>query len=231
MKTLLFILIVIAPNFLIAGYLDQGCGNTRPQAPNGVGSTVNFAVMNTQYAELGDSWGTGYENFNKTFVPGLDAEGESSPRLDARAKYLYLYQVVNDGAYEMDVPRVSLKIYDSAYPYITSWGTFTDLGLADTKDGEEAIQEVSILKTFGVPAVQEQYSKPSVGVTGPAVVNISGEMDAGINPTQVVLLPNVFYAKWEKPLPLRRRGTLYGFTTDLPPVFDATVVHAPKPKR
>jgi len=60
-----------------------------------IGGTIYFMVLELTTAE-GDAWGTGIRNFNDSFVEGRDNDDRSSPNLDTKARYLYLYQVVND---------------------------------------------------------------------------------------------------------------------------------------
>jgi hypothetical protein len=91
--------------------------------------------------EEGDTWATGMGGFDGRFVPGRNFEGGVSPRLDTRARYIYLYQFVNDPGldpYEIkpaaidkvraeDVAGFALKLLVDPR-YITSWGHFQGSG-------------------------------------------------------------------------------------------------------
>jgi hypothetical protein len=91
----------------------------------------------------GDTWGTGMGAFDGAFVPGRNFDGGVSPRLDTRARYIYLYQLVNDpgldpheikpAAYDSvraeDVSSFALKLLIDPR-YITSWGHFQGKGFS-----------------------------------------------------------------------------------------------------
>jgi hypothetical protein len=61
-----------------------------------MGGTVYFAVFKNTGLVEGDSFGTGMANFDGKFEAGRSFKDSMSPRYDKTAKYLYLYQVVND---------------------------------------------------------------------------------------------------------------------------------------
>jgi hypothetical protein len=90
----------------------------------------------------GDTWGTGSAGFDSRFVPGRNFDGGVSPRLDRRARYIYLYQLVNDpGLDPQEIRQVAdfqvvrgepvssfaLKLLVDPR-YITSWGHFQGAG-------------------------------------------------------------------------------------------------------
>ena len=84
-----------------------------------MGGTVYFAVFkNTGVAE-GDTFATGMANLDTRFQSGRSYRDTVSPRFDRKAKYLYLYQVVNDrnlGAVAVKGGKtdggISLPVYD-----------------------------------------------------------------------------------------------------------------------
>src|SRR5207244_1465639 len=62
-------------------------------------ATVYFAVYRNQgdKAKKGDTFGTGIDNFDdRLFRRGHCEDGQVAPALDKEARYLYLYQAVND---------------------------------------------------------------------------------------------------------------------------------------
>src|SRR5438270_13865846 len=61
-----------------------------------IGGTVYFTVLDRAKGIEGDTWGTGSKNFDLAFVRGKEWEGGPSPELDTGARFLYLYQTVND---------------------------------------------------------------------------------------------------------------------------------------
>src|SRR3954453_1828345 len=95
-----FVLVLVSiPVAAHADYLAGFTGNTSPGVlvkGTSLKGTVNFAVLDMYKGKRGDTWGTGYANMEDTFVPGEDAWGYSSPSIDGTARYLYIYQVVND---------------------------------------------------------------------------------------------------------------------------------------
>ena len=122
----------------------------------GIGGTIYFAVI-----ELGDAFGEGrgplFKSLDGAFVPGTFVAGgrpgsavaqvtnRSSGKLDRSARYLYLYQVVNDRGLDRSVTKVqgaANREIDSqdiecarlrllVRPHLlTSWGYFRNLGFA-----------------------------------------------------------------------------------------------------
>jgi hypothetical protein len=109
-----------------------------------IGGTVYFAVLERTdrhrdrgQADRDDTWGTGMSEFDGRFVPGRNFDGGASPRLDTRARYIYLFQVVNDpgldpqeirpAAYDniraQEISTFALKLLVDPR-YLTSWGYF-----------------------------------------------------------------------------------------------------------
>jgi hypothetical protein len=122
----------------------------------GIGGTIYFAVI-----ELGDAFGEGrgplFKALDGAFVPGTFTAGGRpgsvaphstnrwSGKLDRSARYLYLYQVVNDRGLDRNVAKVqgaanreidSLDIECARLrllvqpQLLTSWGHFRNLGFA-----------------------------------------------------------------------------------------------------
>jgi hypothetical protein len=60
-----------------------------------LGATIYYAVFKNM-GEDGDTFGTGMEDFDRRFDAGRNFDDHHSPRFDNKAKYLYLYQIVND---------------------------------------------------------------------------------------------------------------------------------------
>lgn len=114
-----------------------------------IGGTVYFAVFErAQLGNLeGDIWQTGMGNAIENFVEGANFQGGASPRLDTAAKYLYLYQIVNDRGLEKseanikfaadgetatqlgttEIAAFALRLQVDPR-YITSWGFFRSSG-------------------------------------------------------------------------------------------------------
>lgn len=128
----------LVPSSARAEDVTKFTGYTRPGNPTGpagpvekagrkadepaLGATVYFKVF-----ELGDgdNWDTGFKNLENYFVPGQASRGRASDKLDTSARYLYLYQVVNDSYREGQVKSTSIRLLVPPH-FITSWGHFAD---------------------------------------------------------------------------------------------------------
>ena len=66
--------------------------------------TVYFAVFKNIQSADGDTFGTGLANVDTRFEAGRSFKDGMSLRYDKKAKYLYLYQVVNDRSLD---PRIN----------------------------------------------------------------------------------------------------------------------------
>jgi hypothetical protein len=143
------------PSLVVAGYTRPGSppdkaggGKIAPGGylagePDfeGMGGTVFFAVFRRTRDE-GDVWGTDSKELGVSFVPGGDYNDNVSPTLDTRAKYLYVYQVVNSRGLDPISPAIfavnrdkgtqpiaSMAVRVRMDPrYITSWGHFKGTG-------------------------------------------------------------------------------------------------------
>lgn len=168
-----------------AGEIPQFAGYTRPgQTPSMIkpaadglpagipfGGTVYFMVydLGGDLAKgdsvKGDPWGTGIKDFNQAFRTGIDFGGGPSPNLDTKARYLYLYQIVNDRGTTTPIETASMKLLVELKD-ITSWGYFHGLGFGspqrDDKENEEsAIKPVSAVHGLDFSEEAKVYRSPS----------------------------------------------------------------------
>ena len=60
-----------------------------------LGATIYFTVFKNM-GDDGDTFGTGMPDFDRRFDAGRNFEDAYSPRFDKKAKFLYVYQIVND---------------------------------------------------------------------------------------------------------------------------------------
>lgn len=123
---------------------DRLGGRERPE-----GFERSYGTDRRETAE-NDTWDTGLANVDTRFVAGKNYTGSYSPQLDTRARYLYVYQVVNDRnildpskvnekgevrsvSFAADAGEPKVKANDVASfslkllvdpRYITSWGHF-----------------------------------------------------------------------------------------------------------
>jgi len=160
----------------------------------GLGGTVFFAVFRLTN-EDGDVWGTGVKDFDGTFVPGVDFNAADSPTLDTRAKYLYLYQVVNSrgldpiskvifaankekGTEAIASAAVRLRVDPR---YITSWGHFKTTGLTLAVMPEDLEREKAAVGDKKPEAAKPAFAEDRDGAIRMAVsVNpaILGSLDS-----------------------------------------------------
>jgi len=124
-----------------------------------IGCTIYFVVL-ARTGNDGDTWGTGMAGFDGKFIEGKNYQKNFSPALDTPAKYLYLYQVVNDRGLppvsevklaagqemsNMPLPIASASLTISVDPrYITSWGHFRGTGFVATVPNRKANGDVVV---------------------------------------------------------------------------------------
>jgi hypothetical protein len=113
-----------------------------------IGGSVYFVVLERTGTDQTDPWGIGLDGFVDSFKEGRSTHGTYSPKLDTRARFLYLYQLVNDRgldpplgdakfAFESNFaniqPVAGVKVDLRVDPrHITSWGYFQNHGLVAT---------------------------------------------------------------------------------------------------
>ena len=94
--------------------------------PEALGATVYYMVFDQQTGKVinasGDVFGTNFGRFDKTLVAGLNSD---RPNLDTKARYLYLYQIVNDSGLQAGVKDITIRLL-VPIDRITSWGHFVD---------------------------------------------------------------------------------------------------------
>src|SRR5262249_23215189 len=112
----------------------------------GVGATIYFMVLDRADGAASDTWGTGWKDFDAAFRAGMESRHVRSPALDTAARYLYLYQVVNDRKTAKGIHAASVQLLVEPR-CITSWGHFSGASFAAEFAGREgkpaAIRAVS----------------------------------------------------------------------------------------
>lgn len=135
--------LLLAPSVVRGDELKKFTGYTRPGIPTAppgpiqpagdkaaegaIGATVYFKVYERSSNDEGDPWGTGFMDLDRWFVPGQALRGRNAETLDTSARYLYLYQVVNDSYRPAQVKSVAVRLLIPPH-LITSWGHFTEKG-------------------------------------------------------------------------------------------------------
>jgi len=135
--------LIVVPSVARAEELKKFSGYTRPGIPTAppgpikvagdkalegaIGATVYFKVFERSNDDEGDPWGTGFMDLDRWFVPGQASRGRNAESLDTSARYLYLYQVVNDSYRPAQVKSVAIRLLIPPH-LITSWGHFAQRG-------------------------------------------------------------------------------------------------------
>ena len=123
------------------------------------GGTVSFMVIDLRAQGDDDRWSDAVRDLIKAFRTGEDGTGRASPEFDRGARYLYLYQVVNDmPAAETGVRSSSVFLPDASV--ITSWGYFTGYGftLSDLEKEKRLLRPVS--SNWVLDSERWQYLNP-----------------------------------------------------------------------
>jgi hypothetical protein len=124
-----------------------------PEAKKAVGATIYFEVFELTEDMPTDPFGTKYKDFDKLFKPGIDSANRKSPSFDRTARFLYLYQVVNDRRIPHKIHNVTVHLLVDE-SHITSWGYFAD------EKGGKALTGVS----FAIP--QDEKGKSVIRPVG-----------------------------------------------------------------
>jgi hypothetical protein len=177
--------LLAVPSEIQADALPDFTGYTRPGAPAGkaaakgghivfvsddgerkqnavLGGTVYFTVVDTWLdAEENDTWHKIARDAIRNFVPGKDSRGAPSPAFDKAARYIYLYQTVNDMPNAQSAVRFS-TVYLPDPDLLTSWGHFSGHGFTalveQEEENKEAIRPVSFANA--VDGKQRVYRNP-----------------------------------------------------------------------
>ena len=143
-----------------------------------IGSTVYFAVFKGT-GDDNEVFGTELANLADQFVEGRSFRNTVSPNFDRKAKYLYLYQIVNDRGMNpakdavlpaadsdintSDISHFALRLLVDPR-YITSWGHFRNItfvaNVTDRKVGKDGI----------VGAAEDTMILPMSFSSNPAVI-------------------------------------------------------------
>lgn len=228
---LLLAALVVAGQQAVAGPLKDFTGYTRigwppddwrPDDPKykealkslkAMGVTIYYMVLDRETGEVrgttGDTWGTGVANFDNLFVAGMNHDRGT---LDTNARYLYLYQLVNDSGREAAVRTTSIRLIVPLNE-ITSWGHFaerrrTDKGVASVKGvgfalpfldkGEKGDGTIRPVSTERPGVSERRYLSPAPAVTAPRTyrmlpitlgdnVPVAEGDDTGVEPDVVVI--------------------------------------------
>jgi hypothetical protein len=175
------LVITVAPSGSRADGLDRYTGYTRPGTPpdriegdkvitvalddkKAIGGTVYFRVYDLSEGSGSDSWNTGFKNLDTLFRPGVDATGRRSPTLDRSARYLYVYQALNDRGTNGKIQSVTIRLLVDP-SRITSWGHFEGTKDADVVKGISFAVPVGDKEKVDIIPVSSEH--PDIGATAP----------------------------------------------------------------
>jgi len=132
----LIVCVVLTATTAQAGFKFWNIGNSRGVGEQGYNDgTLSFGVI-----DMGMSGSISETLLKNAFVPGDDYNGSKAgvgaggDELDTDARFLYVYQYVNDGdgAEAVDQLSVALGLSDDdPFANVTSWGYFDDLSFQD----------------------------------------------------------------------------------------------------
>jgi hypothetical protein len=214
-------------------------GSTEPQRLSG---SVYYMVFERDDKDPKDPWGTG-KNVIDTFRPGIDLNGAPSPGIDPTAKYLYVYQVINDQKTDKPIESASVKLIVEVTE-LTSWGYWNGIGFA-AKD-KDAVRPVSATYKLNTPYQSPAPALPTIKPLfltdvptergeaprkGPKeIVQVHWDaLDPATPPDLVMVLGSSdfdrypsFRAIWSGKNAIAKNGrsTIFGFTSNLPPTIE-----------
>ena len=126
------------------------------------------------------AWNTGLAHFDEAFVHGRNYKGKMSPQLASKAKYLYLYQVVNDRGLDPSPTGIKpLPVFEDNPPqpiatttvrllvdprYITSWGHF------DRASFSAVVEDQKFVIAQAAPGVELKKSRIAFSAN-PSILN------------------------------------------------------------
>jgi hypothetical protein len=170
-----------------------------------LGSTVYYMVLERADGTEAGTWGSGIKSFDTFFIPGRD---RSDKKLDTSARYLYLYQVVNDrppagGRLSGSVQSATLRLLVDP-GRLTSWGHFARSDENESKDVQGVGFAVDVTdKTLPVGSTHlagisdQAYSDPAPHFEAPRPYRFdlipignkgAADVDSGKSPDCVILL-------------------------------------------
>src|SRR5262245_19920250 len=132
-----------------------------------VGGTVYFMVLERKDGDKDGAWGSGIKDLPEHFRRGVDSGGSPSPGLDTGARYLYLYQTVNDRGTDLPVQSAAIELLgDPKKKEVTSWGSFAGLGFALSSGKEGRKEDIEPVSSSTRDAAE---SEPAYRSPAPAV--------------------------------------------------------------
>lgn len=163
--------------------------------------SVSFAVLDRTNNSATDAWGTGLD-----FFDFADFGNGDQRKLDVRADYLYLYQVVNDGSNGPAETATDFAVALQSREFVTSFGrwnlTLTDASGAVRPDNP-----------FGANGAGFQKAAPAqLGVISP------GLQAASLSNAGTQLTSNSFNAIFNL-TNSDPTSQVFGFTSNRPPVM------------
>jgi len=219
--------IALSPAPVQADFMQGYSGNTRAKgdAGTGIDGTFSFAVID----DTGVRWQDAVGGF--TFVPASDYRGT----LDTKARYLYLYQAVNDGTNTTTIDDVTINLGHSQYGDITSWGYFmagnNGVSLRDSQGrvGDLLAAGNPQLNAFGdtdnasyglgVAPANLGYAPGSAGFDS-SLTDLAAPFMVRLSQQSTTVALKAYFDSIVNQPDLDFRSTIFGFTSNVAPGFD-----------
>ena len=166
--------------------VDKYSGYTKVGKDGKFGVTVRYKVI--------EDWQK-YKHL-KNFTPGT-----ASDVLDKKARYLYLYQAMNDSGFPESFDRMHIRLKNKNN-LITSWGNFEDTTFRSNNKEKNSYYEIA----------------PAVNADGIAFV-AGEEQEKFEHPKDVAVDQGFLNVSWEKPVGPKSNSSVFGFTSDHPPTM------------
>lgn len=199
-----------------ASFISDASGNTRTTRLIGGDGTLNFAVFDLQDQDLPSAVLT-------SFAPGA---GSDSSLTTGNPRYLYVYQVLNDGSVPCTVDYLNVDLGQVPISEIKAWGSFPGLSLKDDGGvvGAAAGLTDNRLNAFGMDDTPFTIGgSATIGVTAPSFDSTLTDLESPYRVRPVThydqnVLTVGFEPIFNYNTPGQKfRSALFGFTTDFAP--------------
>ena len=212
-------MIAWAPGIAYADFMYEFSGNTRAAAEGTVvDGSISFAVW--------DSVGHGGGTLTGA-VPGdtfVHGSGSGSAGI-GEARYVYLYQIVNDGTNDMMINDFTVYLGANASD-ISAWGYFEDISLADSQGAVGSNNRFGDdVPAFGVAGSVAPANTDWSGNTGSFAVDEAGTVEPNVGVGIVTgggsdTFRAYFSFLGENPISAGTKSCVLAFSSDVAPTFN-----------
>jgi hypothetical protein len=153
-----------------------------PKDP-GLGVTVYFMVADRVDGRVNDPWGLGTNFPSSIWHTPHALEGvKEAPKLDTNARYLYLYQIINDSGEPTQIKSATIRLLVDL-DYITSWGWASEgttrrdrrsLGFGMKFSAEKDREPIRALSALSPGVADPAYRPTAPALAAPSPYNLMG---------------------------------------------------------